>query len=162
MAVLFCALSWLSVIWGARGGMTFGRKTQSLVVPIASQAAGTIHPWLGGIWECITVSTVWNLFCAALTFDHFLSNVFYVGFFPHLVPVCTSDFTFVKIHGDKNGKSKRNFSPCHRCLTPTSARNFPAYSVSPDCTTCAPCPVTPTFMTLTLTFIYCKLNGGCL
>lgn len=108
----------LSVIWGAQGGMTFGRKAQSLVVLIASQAAGTIHPWLGGIWEHITVSTVLNLLCAALTSDHFLSNVFYMGFFPHLVPVCTSDFTFVKIHGDKNGKSKRNFSPCHRCLTP--------------------------------------------
>ena len=35
-------------------------------------------------------------------------------------------------------------------------------AVSPDCTTCAPCPVTAAFMTLTLTFIYCKLNGGCL
>lgn len=42
----FCSVLYIasSVGWAARRDVTFGRKAQLLMVQIASQAAGTIHP----------------------------------------------------------------------------------------------------------------------
>ena len=159
---VLCSSVTLPVGWAARGGMTFGRKAQSLAVLITSQAAGTVHPWLRGIWECITVSTVWSLLCAALTSDHFLSKVFMWDSSPTWSQCIFPTLTLLKSLVTRMAKAKGTSLHAPVASLPTSAHNFPAHSVSPDCTICVSCPVSLAFPTLMLTFIYCKLKGSCL